>query len=722
MYYSQVTYKMFNNDNGRSLTLKTDPINWDESDKKLMRSKKTFGVVTELSKDLEFTKDGKDFLDAAFNLMGIEADVTLEEWRNYPHKDGQYLHSTGTFDFSEYKSEKLKTKVPFTTGGLNARVKAQQKEKFEIDKAESLKGEVLDEVERLTVDLTERKILLVSRLETGDLHTESTSFRMKFRDNNFRTASLGIPTTAVVNSDQDHIQSTPNDASFTTRPDEGETLSMFYLNNDRTKRLNLSFDVYFKIEVKKIDDLSNRFLYVDLVEFGDEVDFTLSDRQTLFSVPSSNLINGQVVHFQSTKSIVLDEGQSLSLQWRGGGNFGGFLNDGEFNLNFVDTRAVIDIVEDSEYEESQTNAIRFHEIGEKLTKIISGNFYSRFYGRTDLGYSDTGEFANTALTLGFWIRQFNDKKLEISLDDFLQTSKAIHNTGWSIETINDKETLVIEDLKYFFQEGTAIRIGKVSNVKREVAKDFYHSNIEVGYKKPDGDNLYEEAMGLDEYNGRRGFTEPITRSDKKLSILSPARADRYGIEFARRKPESLFPEQDTRYDKNIFILDLKQEVTGKFTERKWADDYEVEPSGVYSPETATNLRITPRRNLERHGWFFGSGLQRYQDDKIRYSNSTLNSGLTTKKVDEDAKAENGDLPISDLSRSRFVPMWITFDYKVDFEVNQMIYGKTKVDDREIPNFYFQVEFINENNQKEYGYLFELQPNKEGKWKLLKANL
>lgn len=720
MYYSQVTYKMFNHDNGRSITLETDPINWDAADKKLIRSKKTFGVVTELSKDLEFTKDGKDFLDAAFTLMGVEADVTLEEWRNYPDKDGQYLHSTGSFDFIDYKSEKLKTKVPFTTGGLNTRIKAQLKEKFDIDKTESLKGDALSEVSKVTTDLTERKILLVSRLETSDIDRESTSFRMNFTNGNYRTASLGIPTTAVVNSDQDHIQSVFKDSSFITTPNDGEALSMFYLNNDRTKNLKLSFDVYFKIKEIKVDDLSNEFLKVDLVRFSGGNSLNIHTRETLFNISMSN-INGRVVSFTATKTITLEQGESLSLQWYGGGNFGGFLNDGDLKVDFQDTKAVINIVEDSEYDDSQAKAVRFHEIGEKLTKILSGNFYSRFYGRTDLGYSDTGEFANTALSLGFWIRQFNDKKLEISLDDFLMTSKTIHNTGWGIEEIEGVETLVVEDLKYFFQETTAIRLGKVSDVKREVAKEFYHSNVEVGYKKPDGDNLYEEAMGLDEYNGNRGYTEPITRSDKKLSLLSPARADRYGIEFARRKPESLFPEQDTRYDQNPFVLDLKEEVTGKFTERKWQDDYELEPTGVYSPETATNLRITPRRNLERHGWFFGAGLQRYQTDKVRFSNSTLNSELTTKKTGEDAKAENGDLLISDLDRPRFVPMWITFNNKVDFEVNQMVYGKTKIGDREIPNFYFLVEFINEYNQKEHGYLFDLQPNKEGKWKLLKAN-
>ena len=168
------------------------------------------------------------------------------------------------------------------------------------------------------------------------------------------------------------------------------------------------------------------------------------------------------------------------------------------------------------------------------------------------------------------------------------------------------------------------------------------------------------------------------------------------------------------------MFDLIDEI-GQFRERLWRDDYETAPTGVYSPETATNLRLTPFRNLERHGWFFGSGLQKFQTDKIRFSNSTLNSGLTTKKVSEVARSENGDILVSDLQRPRFIPEWVTFDYKVDFAINEMVYGKTNANGRMIPNYYFKIQFINELGLTEYGYLFELKPNKEGKWKILTAN-
>ena len=730
MSYSQVTYKFINNDTGAELKLDTpqsaDPINWDNSEKTLKRSPKTFGVVTELSKDLEFVKEAKAFLDTAYLIKGIEASVSMEEYRNYPDKDGTYLHSTGVFDFSQYKTSKIKTKIPFKTGGLNAQIKAQFKEKFELERLESITGAAINELPKIDFNLSARNILRISNLETSELDEVSTAFRMNFGgDGNNRTGSLGIPLNILINSDE-FIQNVFRDQSFTTDPTNGETLSMFYLNNDATKTLKTSIKGSFKVRVRSNDNVSNGFLKVDLVRFNNGNNLNIVSRTTLHTIPFNNL-NNYLADFSYDADIIINQGESLSLQWYGGGDFGtGFplYQNGDLELDFENIKTTIDITENSTFQDTPTKAVRFHEVGEKLMQIITGQkkvFYSEFFGRTDLGYANTGEFANTALSLGFWIRQFFDKKFQFSLSDYLETANAIFNTGYGIELINGKETLVFEDLKYFFQDEVAIILpNQVSNVEREVAIEFYNSSIEIGYEKPDGDNLYEEAMGLDEYNGKRGFTQPITRVDTTYKKISKARADRYGIEFARRKPKESFPEQDTRYDSSAFLFDLIDEI-GQFRERLWGDDYEIAPTDVYSPETATNLRLTPFRNLERHEWFFGSGLQKFQTEKIRFSNSTLNSKLTTKKAGEVARSENGNILVSDLKRPRFIPEWVTFDYKVDFAINEMVYGKTNANGRMIPNYYFKIQFINELGLTEYGYLFELKPNKEGKWKILTAN-
>ena len=530
----------------------------------------------------------------------------------------------------------------------------------------------------------------------------------------------------VSNSDSENLQQVTTEfASFTSG---GGSLinrfnlsaqNCFYFNNDIDKVIKATI----KIDVEITGSYDSRACAVYLLKTDAAFNRVPFDDEVLYS--DGGLINGYLLlKLDQTIEIPLAANENLALII-----FSDVFRNGtgvpSGQVRYYPDPIKINISEDSTYPDTPVKAVLFHEVGDKLLQIITGQkcFYSEYFGRTNIGYTKTGEFANVAISLGFWIRQFFDEKLQFSLADYLETANAIFNTGYCIEIINSKETLVLEDLKYFFQEQIGIILpNQVTNVKREVAKEFYNSSIEIGYEKPDGDNLYEEAMGLDEYNGKRGFTQPITRVDTTFKKISKARADRYGIEFARRKPQENFPEQDTRYDSSAFLFDLIDQFGQQFRERFSNDDFVAAPTGVYSPETATNLRITPFRNLERHGWFFGSGLQKYPDKKIRFSNSTLNSNLTTQKSGEPPRSESGDILISELDKPRFVPEWVTFEHPVDFAVNEMVYGKTDVMGRLIPNFYFKVQDINEYGQKEYGYLFELEPDKEGKWKVLTVNI
>ena len=726
MSYSRVTYKFINNDTGAELKLDTpqsaDPINWDNSEKTLKRSPKTFGVVTELSKDLEFVKEAKAFLDNAYLVKGIEASVTMEEYRDYPDKEGNYLHSTGLFDFSEYKTSKIKTKVPFKTGGLNAQIKAQFKEKFELERTESITGVAIDELPKIDFSLSARKILRLSEMES--VPYETSLYYGDVSDNYTEILNITPLMKIVSDSDTENLQQVILESvgliiSGAPLLDRFilEQGNCFYFNSDLAKTITVTVD----IEVDLIGSYESRSCLVALIKTDENFNRVSHPNEVLYD--DGGLINGALsLKVNTTINIDLGQNENLSLVILADVDRNNGVANGQ--IRYYPKPIKINISEDSTFPDTPVKAVLFHEVGEKLLQIITGQkkaFYSEFFGRTDLGYTNNGDFSNVAFSLGFWIRQFFDKKFQFSLSDYLETANAVFNTGYGIELINGKETLVLEDLKYFFQEEVAIVLpNQVSNVEREVAKEFYNSSIEIGYEKPDGDNLYEEAMGLDEYNGKRGFTQPITRVDTTYKKVSKARADRYGIEFARRKPKESFPEQDTRYDSSAFLFDLIDEI-GQYRERLWGDDYEVEPTGVFSPETASNLRITPFRNLERHGWLFGSGLQKFQTEKIRFSNSTLNSNLTTKKAGEVARSESGDILVSELQRPRFIPEWVTFDYKVDFAVNEMVYGKTNINGRMIPNYYFKVQFINEFGLTEYGYLFELKPNKEGKWKILTAN-
>jgi hypothetical protein len=698
-------YKLINNDISQSATnplwLTNNPRNSDKSKRTLKRSIKSFATFTQYSDDFEFTKEAKTFLDQAFDFKDTEAEVYMEEWREHPQTEVLYLYNSSKFNFAQIIINKTFTSIPFKTGGLNQLLKAQLKEKFELERLESINGKVIDALDTKEVALTSRSILLISVLENADEESSTLAISSGARVPNL---------TAISNDDDENVNDTYGSDQWTGT---AGTEHFFYLKSDVSKTINLIVDwdiditgsgfstVWFQVAIKRYSWNGSTYI----------------DEQTYYYYGSASPNYESVKTFIGTNNMDItlnvDDSLLMIVSSVGGGTVGG----GIYYQTQVYNKLKVTDTEESIREDSRTKAILFHEAGEKLMQIITGEknrYYSEFY--------ESGEFALTGVALGLWIRQFNDKKIEWSLQDRLKTANVIHNTGYNIEIINNVETLVEEDLKYFFQEATAIVLpDEINNEETFPAKLFYHSSLEFGYKKPDGDNLYEEAMGLDEFNTRNGYVNNLITTEKKYSKISPDRADSYGKEFARRKLQLNYPEEDTRYDKDKHILDLKPGLGQALEERTHLDDYEIAPTGVYSPDTATGLRLTPARIKKRHEWFFSSILQKHKTEFIRFSNSVNNSELVTKKVGETALAENGDTLNSDLERALFIGQFITFDHRITFDINEQIYGKTEVNGRMIPNFYFRVKYKHQGKWK-FGYLFEVteEGREIGKFNLLKS--
>jgi len=756
MRYERVKYKLIDRDRGKELELTTDPMGWDESDKTLKRSVKTFGIWTELSKNLGFTEEAIDFLNTARSNRDVEAKVELEEWRNLPTEDGFYLHSTGTFNFSKFKSNEISVGIPFKTGGLAALIKAQLNEKFEMDRLTSINSKTIDALNEKTVGLNGRKIFLVSTWDTDNVNTivgndgdKNTKLEVASNSGGTRGNISALPLRLIGQSHIGFAENIVPTALGTDGPSPGgvnytsSAANMFFFNSDQRRTLDITFTYDFDAWFQQYENVQWCRYKLSLVRFENGANLDFKERIALIHELSSightsTAITGEEIlpvnkdfplgkfshQMDGSYSTTVDllAGESLCFElWLRSDMY--VDNNAGVRVYAQDVKCTLKVEEESYFDPTQAKTVLMHDVGEKLLQIITGDkmkFKSDFYGRTELGYGSDGEFAYTGLSSGFWVRGFDNEKLEFSLDKLIKTANSIHNVGYTIERISETDVFVMEDMEYFFQQETTIILpNQVSNVERKTADDMYYANMKFGYKQPSGDNLYEEAMGLDEYNTQTGYTTPITRIDKKYDKISEARADSYGMEFARRKSKEIFPEEDTRYDKTVFVMDLKP-FGNALAQRLWQDDYAQAPTGVFSPETATNLRLTPFRNSERHQWFFGSGLRVFQQEYLRYSNSIGNSGLGTKKTGEVERFENGDLQISEIEKSRFINEWITFEYEVDFLVNQQVYGTTEINGRQVPNYFGKIQFINEDGLKEYGYLFELKPNKEGKWKVLKA--
>ena len=692
IYTDRTRYKLNHNPTGQQTV--QEPKGFRDDDNEYVRDKSFHGIFPQMTNNLTFYNDGGYFIENIYSQYGINAEIILTKEERNPKTDVWEQSYTGFLDLSTYSKENEGVSIKFVSSGLLRVIKARQNEKIELDRLDTLNGDTIPYLEPSEVALDGRDILLKSLLETQEVDSSTDNFSMRFQTKNSRTASLAVPMAEIYSSDVKIFA--PNEFSFTSTPDIGRVESLFYLPNDRDKILNINIKCEFDIVQPSSIDISD---------------------------------------------ISSDANLRLYLG----------ISYGYIRPRFDNIISSINIIEDSEFDGTKSKIHFPFEVASRFLKLFTNQddiLVSNVLGKTENGYSEDGEASLIAMAHGFWIRGFSKddaveineenryKSMTTNFKEFYESYFDVWSLGAGIEKVGFKEIFRIEKLDYFYNKNVLIRLGKVvdgrfeyvqvSNVKRSLNKDEFISGIEIGYDKG-GD--YEEAVGLDEYNTKTTFTTVIDKIEQKYKATSKYRADSYGAEFARRKSYFRFPTEDTKYDNSIWLFDLiRNPLSVIFKQRLWQDDFSEEPTGVFSPDTAQNLRLSPFNILLRHGWRIGSGLVKYPLNFIRYGSSIANSSLTTKLKLADypqyggvTYSENGNILNKDLEQARTDGEVIEFDYYVDYDLLQKVQGKTVILGKEIQNFYGLISFKNENGDIEEGYLDKLSPNGVGKWTIKRFN-
>jgi hypothetical protein len=684
-----------------------EPLGWKDDGKSFTRNPDYHGIFVELSNNITFIDSGANYIKNVYENYGINAEIKLKKEIRHPQTDKWVLDYDGVLDLSEYIYEDGKVTVKFNSSGLLSLIKARQNEKVEIERLTTMDGIALPELETKTLFLDGRNIYLVSILknnvdhyfvdetfdfggQSGDDYTFTNEVVADSDDNLFPVIELNTSPFGVSNTFYKNIEENPVDILYKIILKYQLILTPL-IQDDSVK---VYIGLYKYIEGESIE-LVNEF-YNETIEMG------VGDM--IFNVDIDSEISINVLPNQYLRLVTSIRKSPNEL-------------GGKVKMNDVIEKFEVTVSRNSYFEPSFTKTVLAKELGERLTKIIGGDeFKSNLLGRTDIGYQSNGSASMTALTHGHWVRRFETsplyKKFTTSLKDFLESMNVLHSIGITIEKKGAKEVLRLESKDYFYQKFTAIKLGKVAEIKRYPAKEFFYSGIEIGYEKPNDSQLYEEAMGLDEYNTKTTLTTVISRIQSTLSLISKYRGDSYGKEFARRKPIATHPTDDTRFDSDIFVSDVEWNGTN-LRESKWSDDLDSLPTGVFSPETATNLMFTPMRLLLKHGKYIKAGLTKYYNDYTRYSSSLGNSNLTTVK-DSVYLSESQNILNKDLGRAVYTAEWIEFKKDVTQTIKEQIKGSTAG----VPNVYGLIEFENENGQLEKGYLFEYKQN-EGEFKILK---
>ena len=753
-YFDRVRYTLQNSELG-SLIIQ-EPIGWNEDDKELSRHKDYHGIFPKFSNNLKFINDAYEYLKTARDLYGINASIRLVKDEKHPKTDEWVRVYDGYLDVSTYQCENRQISLKFNSGGLESELKARESEQVEVERLTTLDGLPIPELKTELMELDSRRIFLESLWE-ADKVNDSVSLSVFSDDGNTRNDATGFPL-KLINKSHDEAHSVIPNAEG--RKNNGSTGMMMLATFDRTRNIRfIGSDISFLPYVKE-HDWSWAYFKISLVVYENGINYNVKSRKTLFwadtnsSKPGVNVnihdfqrrIGGNIqvntgrkftLNFDET--ITVNLGESVALEILIESDLRNFnTHRARYYVDVLNMSGTVKIEEDSVFEKTISKTILPYELAERVIEIYTNKkvLKSNILGRTDIGYPKDGKASLTGQTHGFWIRGFDElplstdnepnlfKPLTTSLKDFLKSYSAMYNIGLGIENVGFKEYVRIEDLSYFYNRNTTIRLpNQVKKVKRSEATDYYYSSLAFGYEKG-GD--YDEAFGLVEYNGTSNFATIIKKVVNTLTQTSKYRADSYGAEFARRKQKIIYSKQDTQYDSDVFSFALKRGIDAVFRLRKWQDDFTKIPTGTFSPETAYNLILSPFNCLLRSKWVIAAGLMKYLTDYVRYTSSTANSSLSTELKPESGGngneyAENGDIINAELGIPRYIPEFVEFEHEVTFDINMQLNGRTTIQGVEIPNIYGCVEFINEDGEVEKGFLMNLKPNKKGNWKLLKTN-
>lgn len=163
---------------------------------------------------------------------------------------------------------------------------------------------------------------------------------------------------------------------------------------------------------------------------------------------------------------------------------------------------------------------------------------------------------------------------------------------------------------------------EINDYEFYVNDSLIYSSVKVGYDKQD----YDSINGRDEFRFTNEFSTGLKLTDNTLSLISPYRADAYGIEFLVQKRGEDTTDNDS--DNDVFFVDcVKDTSTGILDlNRPYTED---QLSGLLSPDTMFNLNYSPRFMLEANKKYIGACT-----NLLKFASSDGNSDVSIDGVKE----------------------------------------------------------------------------------------
>lgn len=181
----------------------------------------------------------------------------------------------------------------------------------------------------------------------------------------------------------------------------------------------------------------------------------------------------------------------------------------------------------------------------------------------------------------------------------------------------------------------------IADFEYKMEESRIYSRVRVGYDKQE----YESMNGRDEFRFTTEYTTGVDITDNVLELISPYRADAYGIEFLAQNRGK--DTTDDESDNDVFFVGAtlsSNDKKYKLMRAGWNVD------GVLSPDTMFNTMYWQGAMLQANAGYIGMFT-----NKLSYSSSDGNSDVVVNGIGmkDDFNIESGIITCGDVSFKTF---------------------------------------------------------------------
>lgn len=204
------------------------------------------------------------------------------------------------------------------------------------------------------------------------------------------------------------------------------------------------------------------------------------------------------------------------------------------------------------------------------------------------------------------VRKLSGAKIYSSFAKFCEWMKSVFGYVYDI----NGNVVTFRPRRDYFGEEVVKTIGNYNGYGMSVNSSMIYSQVNIGYEKQD----YDSVNGKDEFRFTNIYNTGITITDNKLELISPYRADAYGIEFLAQTIGE--DTTDDSSDTDVFFVCVKE------SGGRYELDRDDRISGVISPLTMFNVMYSPTSMIEANKDFLGGLVS-----ELEYASSEGNTSV-----------------------------------------------------------------------------------------------